>query len=339
VRTFAGADAVHDTRASLLTIYRDSGEARSSHAGALPEEVIWIDLVNPTDEEKTFVESHTNLRVPSFEALSEIESSSRLIVDHGVIYLSTPLVAPGEAGDYQLTPAGFLLSQGMLVTVRFAELPSFKAVAEQVHADESIRSSVGVFTALVEGFVDRGADILEHLSGELNDISKLVFRTKPRRRRNMARSNERLRHALASIGIIGERLSVTRDVFLGLDRIVPFVLGLKHEWIMAEFGHRLEAVSKDVASLNAFEEHLSTKVQFLLDAVLGFINIAQNDLFKILTIVSVVGIPPTVVAGIYGMNFKFMPELNWAWGYPFGLAMIALSTIIPLIWFKWRGWF
>ncbi|MEJ0075154.1 MAG: magnesium transporter CorA family protein [Alphaproteobacteria bacterium] len=323
----------------MLTIYRDSGKVQSSHAGGLPEDVIWLDLLNATEQEKASVESRTGLRVPSFDALSEIESSSRLIVDHGVIYLSTPLVAPGEAGDYQLTPAGFILSQSVLVTVRFAELPSFKAVAENVNADESIRSGAGVFTALMEGFVDRGADILEHLSSELNDISKLVFRAKTRRRRNMARSNERLRHALASVGIIGERLSVTRDVFLGLDRIVPFVLSLKHEWIMTEFGHRLEAVSKDVASLNAFEEHLATKVQFLLDAVLGFINIAQNDLFKILTIVSVVGIPPTVVAGIYGMNFKFMPELNWAWGYPFGLAMIVLSAVLPLLWFKWRGWF
>ena len=92
-------------------------------------------------------------------------------------------------------------------------------------------------------------------------------------------------------------------------------------------------------SLNDYEGHLSDKVQFLLDAVLGYITIEQNDLFKVLTIVSVVGIPPTVVAGIYGMNFKFMPELGWELGYPFGLAMILLSALIPLIWFKWRGWF
>jgi magnesium transporter len=80
-------------------------------------------------------------------------------------------------------------------------------------------------------------------------------------------------------------------------------------------------------------------VQFLLDAVLGFISIEQNDLFKVLTIVSVVGIPPTIVVGIYGMNFKFMPELNWSWGYPLALLIIALSALIPLAWFKWRGWF
>jgi magnesium transporter len=324
----------------LLTIYRDTGgSARGSTAGKLPDEVIWIDLLNPTDEEKEFVENRAGLRVPSFEALSEIESSSRLILDHGVVYLSTPLVAPGDAGDYHLSPAGFVLSQTVLITVRFADLPTFKAVAEKVHADESLRSSAGVFTALMEGLVDRGADILERLAGDLNQISKSVFRAKDDKRRNMARSNEHLRHALASVGVIGERLSVARDVFLGLDRIVPFVLSQKHEWIMTEFGRRLQAVAKDVTSLNAFEEHLANKVQFLLDAVLGFITIAQNDLFKILTIVSVVGIPPTVVAGIYGMNFKLMPELNWTWGYPFGLAMIALSTIIPLIWFKVRGWF
>ena len=98
------------------------------------------------------------------------------------------------------------------------------------------------------------------------------------------------------------------------------------------------AVSKDIGSLNEYEGQLSNKVQLLLDAVLGFITIEQNDLFKVLTIVSVVGIPPTVVAGIYGMNFKFMPELEWQWGYPFGLAIILLSAVLPLAWFKWRGW-
>jgi magnesium transporter len=323
----------------LLTIYRDSTGSARAGAGKLPDEVIWIDLLNPTDEEKAFVESRSGLRVPTVEALSEIESSSRLIVDHGVIYLSMPLVAQGDTDDYHSSPAGFILSPSVLVTVRFADLSTFKLVAERLRADESLRSSAGVFTALMEGLVDRGADVLERLAGELDKVSKSVFRGNLSRKRNTMRANEMLRRALRDVGTIGDRLSLARDVFLGVDRIVPFVLGLKQDWIMGEFANRLEAVHKDVASLNAFQEHLSNKVQFLLDAVLGFITIAQNDLFKILTIVSVVGIPPTVVAGIYGMNFKVMPELSWTWGYPFGLAMIALSTIIPLIWFKWRGWF
>jgi magnesium transporter len=323
----------------LLTIYRDSTGSARGGAGKLPDEVIWIDLLNPTDEEKAFVESRSGLRVPTIEALSEIESSSRLIVDHGVIYLSMPLVAQGDTADYHSSPAGFILTPSVLVTVRFADLSTFRTVAEKVSADESLRSSAGVFTALMEGLVDRGADVLERLAGELDRISKSIFRNNLSRKRNTMRANEMLRRALRDVGTIGDRLSLAREVFLGVDRIVPFVLGLKQDWIMGEFANRLEAVHKDVASLNAFQAHLSNKVQFLLDAVLGFITVAQNDLFKILTIVSVVGIPPTVVAGIYGMNFKFMPELSWTWGYPFGLAMIALSTIIPLIWFKWRGWF
>jgi magnesium transporter len=296
-------------------------------------------LLNPTDDEKEFVESRTGLRVPSIEALSEIESTSRLIVDHGVIYLSTPLVAQGDTADYYLSPAGFVLSPRILITVRFADLPVFHAVADKVRTDETLRSSAGVFTTLMEALVDRGADVLERLAGALDQISKSVFRGDPNKKRHTVRSNEALRLALAKIGTIGDRLSQARDVFLGIDRIVPFVVSLKQDWIIPEFESRLAAVAKDTASLNAYEEHLSNKVQFLLDAVLGFINIEQNDLFKILTIVSVVGIPPTVMAGIWGMNFKSMPELSWGFGYPMSLAVIVLSAVIPLIWFKWRGWF
>jgi magnesium transporter len=324
----------------LLTIYRDPGGAvRASSTGKLPKDVFWIDLIDPTPEERAFVEGRSGLRIPSVEALSEIESSSRLIVDHGVITLSTTLVAQGDTPDPVLTPGGFILSPTLLITVRFADLPTFRTVAEKVDRDETIRSGAGVFTALLEALVDRGADVLEHLGADLDLISKAVFRGDPKRKHQAGRSSKAMRRALLTIGNVGDRLSQARAVFLGIDRMVPFVLGLKPDWIVPEFEPRLNAVAKDIASLNAYEEYLSNKVQFLLDAVLGFISIEQNDLFKILTIVSVVGIPPTVVVGIYGMNFKFMPELSWTLGYPFGLALVVLSALIPLAWFKWRGWF
>jgi magnesium transporter len=323
----------------MLTIYRDNGEVRNRPSRDLPREVIWIDLHNPTDDEKAFVQERSGFRLPTKEALSEIESTSRLGVDGDVVHLSTPLVAAGDPTDPYLTPVGFILSSSLLVTIRFDDIPSFATVADCIRRDASLRSSAGVFTALMEAIVDRGADVLEHLASELDKTSRAVFRGDPTRLAKTVRSNAALRQALVVIGRIGDRLSFARDVLLGVDRVVPFVLGLKHAWIVPEFEDRLGAVAKDVASLNAFEEHLTNKVQFLLDAVLGFINIEQNDLFKILTIVSVVGIPPTVVVGIYGMNFKFMPELNWTFGYPFGLAMVVLSVLLPLAWFKWRGWF
>jgi magnesium transporter len=155
----------------------------------------------------------------------------------------------------------------------------------------------------------------------------------------MTRSNDALRDVLIDVGNAGERLSRIRDVMLGLQLIVPFVSGAERDWIPQKVQGRLGTAQSDLLSLADYETHLSDKVQFLLDAVLGFINNKQNDMFTVLTIVSVVGIPPTLVASMYGMNFKNMPELSWAWGYQYGLAMIVLSTVLPIVWFKWRGWF
>jgi magnesium transporter len=324
----------------VLTIYpQKDASIRSGGPGALPPEVIWIDLLNPSDEEKAFVESRARVRIPSLEALSEIESSSRLAVEQDMIYLSLPAVAQVGTPDAHLSPVGFVLTQTILVTVRFWAFPSFDIVAERVNKNETMQSPVAVFMALLETMVDRGADALENLGAELDKVSRAVFRGDPSRPKHIARSNTALRRALTSVGSTGDRLTLARDALLGVGRIAPFVLSLRKSWIVPEFEARLEAVLKDVASLNDYEGHLSNKVQFLLDAILGLISIQQNDIFKVLTIVSVVGIPPTLVAGIYGMNFKYMPELNWIGGYPFGLAMIALSAIIPLLWFKWRGWF
>jgi magnesium transporter len=323
---------------TLIRVYRDTGTFLTQSPKEIPGEIIWIDLLNPTSDERALVESRAKVRVPSIEALSEIEASSRLASDEHAIYLSLSVVAHGDTPDAYLTPLGLILTQRVLITVRFEASATIDAVADMVRRQPSLRLSAAVFTALLEVLVDRGADVLERLAGELDKVSRLVFRGDPETRRHTVHSNAALRQVLNQVGATGDRLSMVRDVLLGLSRIVPFVLNLGHGWVSAEFKQRLEAVSKDVTSLNDYEGHLSNKVQFLLDAILGFISTEQNDLFKVLTVVSVVGIPPTLVAGIYGMNFKLMPELNWEWGYPFGLAVIVLSAILPYAWFKWRGW-
>jgi magnesium transporter len=324
----------------VLHILREStGFVQPGASEDLPADVIWIDLVSPTPEESAFVESQRKVRIPSIEALREIESSSRLAVDHDVIYLSVPAVAAGDTPDAHLTPAGFILNENLLITIRFAPLSTFDTVAEQVKQDKALQSATAVFAALLEAMVDRGADVLERLGAELDKVSKSVFRGDPSRPRRTVRSNNSLRRALTAVGMTGDRLALARDALLGVSRVAPYVLSLRKAWITPEMQARLEAVNKDILSLNDYEGQLSNKVQFLLDAILGFISIQQNDIFKVLTIVSVVGIPPMQVAGIYGMNFKYMPELNWVAGYPFGLAMIILSALIPLAWFRWRGWF
>lgn len=323
----------------MLRVYRDSTrQFYNQDLKRLPDEIIWIDLLNPTPEEKGLVEKRALVLIPTIDALSEIESSSRLAVDHGTITLSTPVVAQGDGPDAFLSPVGFILTKSFIVSVRFVELDTFDSVAERIRRDEELRSSAGVFIALLEAFVDRGADVLERLGSDLDRVSRSIFRGDVSKRKHTVRSNKSLRRVLSSVGATGDRLSLARDAFLGLGRIAQFVATLDQDWLGAEFITRLGATSKDIGSLHEYEGELSNKVQFLLDAVLGFITIEQNDLFKVLTIVSVVGIPPTVVAGIYGMNFERMPELAWQWGYPFGLAMILLSAVLPLAWFKWRGW-
>ena len=298
----------------------------------------WIDLLSPTEAEIRLVEDHTGFRIPTLADLSEIERSSQLIVDGKQLRVSCPVIADADTDHPSVSHVGMILTPKLLVTVRFNELKAFKATVERACPPDRPNDAVEIFTALLEAFVDRQADLLEQAREKLDEISHGVFRASPRQLRRVARSNEQLRGLLGRLGRIGERLSIIRDGMLGVGRISGFAQETAKDWIAPEYLTRLKAVGLDIDSLNLFEEHLSNKVQFLLDAIVGFIGIEQNDIFKVLTVFSVVGIFPTLVAGWYGMNFHNMPEYGWAYGYQWGIGMIVLSTLIPLAWFKWRGW-
>ena len=330
----------------MLALYNNrrirSKPAAGADAPVMPPDVVWIDLINPEASETAFVERTTGLAVPSVEELSEIESSSRLRTRNGALYLSAPLVFRPEPDQPLSTPAGFVLTRDRLITVRFAELPSFASFADRtIPADSPPVTSAGIFAELLEAIVDRLADALERSASELDGLSHRLFRAGPAAPLSRRRSIEEadLKVILRRVGHHGDLASKIRDSLLGIARIVPFVSTMAADWLPPELKPRLETLRQDVASLNDYDAHLVNKVQLLLDATLGLINIDQNNIIKVLTIVSVVGVPPTLVASMYGMNFKYMPELNWAWGYPYGLALIALSAILPLVWFKWRGWF
>lgn len=311
------------------------GKGRGAHTA---RKVSWLDLLDPTQEERSSVESKYGLKLPSREELSEVESSSRISEENGVLFLSIPVVSHTHAVEESPSPIGFVLSKDLLVTIRYTQLRSFDAVAAKFSRKEACGSSVEAFAALVDEMVDLSADLLEGIAAELDAVSRSVFLKTRTRRRHLTQSNDALHRTLIEVGNAGERLSRIRGSLLGLQRIVPFVSEPPRDWIPNDMRTRLRTAQGDLLSLTDYETHLSDKVQFLLDAVLGFISTKQNDIFTVLTIVSVVGIPPTLVASIYGMNFKNMPELDWAWGYQFGLALIVLSTILPILWFKWRGW-
>jgi magnesium transporter len=317
----------------MLTVHTDVAsdeDARSSKA-------FWIDLLNPTEEEIAQVAADYGIAVPSRESLQEIETSSRLRAVGSVLYVSMPLAIQDESSAFAPVPLGFVLSAQRLVTVRYVDVLAFKSVAARVAQKQEV-GSARVFCALVEGMVDFRADQLEKLSGELAKVSARAFGPQNSSRQHDKRISEGLRECLKAIGIAGDQLSHSRESMLGLQRIIGFVLKMASDWILPEEMTRLSTAQQDLVSLVDFEAHLSGKCQFLLDAILGFINTEQNEIFKVLTIVSVVGIPPTLIASMYGMNFHDMPELSWRWGYPYGLALIALSILLPILWFKRRGW-
>ncbi len=301
---------------------------------------VWWDLLDPTDAECRTAEAETGFSLPTLDQLSEIESSSRLKFRNDVLTMSMPMIAMAGTTPRGLAPIGFVLSENSLVTIRFSALKSFDAVIRELQDPlPGPTQSLEVFIQLCEEMVDHLADALEGLSASLNELSAAVFNADDSKSARKDRSNSLLRERLKSVGQLSERASNTRDALLGLGRILVFVDENGKNWGSARCAPRIASLHEDVRSLNDYGAQLGDKVQFLLDALVGMIGIAQNEVFKILTIVSIVGIPPTLVASMYGMNFKYMPELSWTYGYPYGLGLIVVSAVIPAIWFKLRGWF
>ncbi len=298
---------------------------------------IWIDLLNPTPDEIARVAAESGIRVPSRESLQEIETSSRLRAEGQILYVSMPLTLRDDAAGFVPVPLGFILSPEVLVTIRYSLVQAFTQVEADV-AKGLCAGSATVFAALIDGMVDFDADRLEKLSSDLAEVSALAFSPHGDSAKSNKRASRALRESLNAVGTAGDHLSRIRESLLGLQRIIGFVMKSAADWLSLEQKTRLGTAQQDLTSLVDFEAHLSGKTQFLLDAILGFINTEQNDIFKVLTIVSVVGIPPTLIASMYGMNFHNMPELTWRWGYPYGLTLIALSILLPILWFKRRGW-
>lgn len=300
--------------------------------------IIWIDLCNPTQSEINEIEKEFDLHIPSRPELEEIETSSRLQFIDPFIKVNLPSVLLVDAQEWP-TPIGFILNANILITVRFQDLPSFQTAKQVIQHDEHKGDSVDAFTHILEQMIELEADILEQISHDTTKASHNIFRRYSLSNKRQNKSLQpHLRTILYSLGNYGEKLSQIRSIQLGLQRIIPFVLENGQTWMSQTVRARLATVLKDLESIIDFELHLANRVQFLLDAILGFTNTEQNDIFKVLTLVSVVGIPPTFIASWYGMNFHFMPEYAWAHGYFYVIFLTALSIAIPLIWFIARGW-
>jgi magnesium transporter len=330
----------------MLAVFPPAPAASSSAAPPIPgaappsplhPDALWIDMVEPDEAIRQQVQALTGLHVPTRGELSEIETSSRLHREGDTLYLSVPSLARGEGGDARSAPVGFVLAPDRLLTIRFSSLHSFDTYAARTRLGATHdRTSIAILLGLSETMVERIADVIEREGEELDAVSRRIFRPVDRRTRPR-RSETELRALLRTVGRIGDLLSKIRDSLLGLGRMIPFVLA-NAAWITPDQKSRFKVLRADIASLADHDGHLAGKVQFLLEAAVGFIGIEQSNIIRVLTIVNVVGVPPTFFASVWGMNFKIMPELDWSFGYPLAILIILASALTPIIWFRVRGW-
>ncbi len=293
----------------------------------------WLDLVEPTEAELDLASRLTGLRIPRRPELEEIENSSRMSTENDVFYLSMPLVRRVDDNTF-VTPIGLVLSRDRLITIRYTDFSVFKTVAEHVERYDTDCAADHVMVMLFEAMIDRLADLLERMGAELDRLSRRIFRSERKRGAAYSKLRSQLRHVGRAEGLVSD----IRESLLGLGRIALYVVEHGGDALHAAMCARLTSCRRDIDSLNDYIGDVSGKIHFLLDATLGFINIEQNNGIRLLTVVSIVGIPPTFIASLYGMNFKNMPELNWTYGYYYALTLMAITVVVPMIWFWRRGW-
>jgi magnesium transporter len=308
----------------------------------LPTSALWIDLFEPTDEDRARVDAAFNLAIPTHAEMLEIEPSARLYSENGAVYMTATILARADETNPTADAFTFVLANRSLVTVRYHDpRPVSSYGARIVRLPATCTSGEEALLGLLESFVDRIADILEKVGLDLDAISRDIFghSIAPVRQPGQERD---MQQVLRQLGRIEDLCSTARESMLGLVRLVRFLdvsMEPDAKKQAKELKARVKTLNRDLTSLMEHADFDSRKVNFLLDATLGLINIEQNRIIKLFSVVSVVLMPPTLVGTVYGMNFRAMPELDWNFGYPMAIGVMLASAILPYLYFKKRGWF
>ena len=301
----------------------------------IPEECVWVDLLEPTLSEERAVERLLAIDVPSREEMREIETSNRLYEENGTLYMTATVVTKIDTDRPESAAVTFILSHNRLITNRYVDpLPFRRFVAYAERHPAAATTAPGILAGLLEAIIERTADVLERVGVGLDDLSASVFspETKaPSQARN-------LRNVMERIGRDGDLTSKARESLVTLARQLTFIQQSTSVQMPNELRARYRSMSRDVLALSDHASFVANKSSFMLQATLGLINIEQNNIIKIFSVAAVAFLPPTLVASIYGMNFHFMPELDWPFGYPVALALMLLSAVLPYVYFRRRGW-
>ena len=299
----------------------------------LPKNTIWIDLISPTRDEEQAVEKLCNIEIPTRQEMAELEISSRLYQHMGAVYMVATLPVKSDTEEPQTCDVTFILVGSVLITLRYAEPKPFAAfisMAERTAA--AATSAEGVLIGILEAVIDRISDLLGRIAQDTNSISGTIFS------RKIHGGQADLQPVIEQVGRDGDLASKMRESLQSLGRLLGYLCQISHASITEEGRARLRTLTADINSLVDHANFMNSKVSFLLDATLGMISIQQNNIIKIFSVMAVIFLPPTLVASMYGMNFHYMPELEWAIGYPMAIVMMVVAGILPYWYFKKRGW-
>jgi magnesium transporter len=294
----------------------------------LPKDAVWIDLLNPTREEEVAIETALGVELPTAEEMAQIEPSSRLYQEAGATFMTATLLSRADAGPRSVAVT-FVLTKSLLVTIRYDELRAFSVFAS--HAPAADRASgAPALLGLLDAVVQRVAEVLEQQGDRVEAASAAIF-DRPQGRRFEA--------LLTELAKAQSVTSMTRTSLVSLSRLLSFATLAREIAGSRDCKAHLKSLQNDAQSLTEHASFQSSHISFLLDAALGLINIDQNGIIKIFSVMAVIFMPPTLVASIYGMNFHHMPELSWWFGYPLALGLMVVSAVVPVLWFRKRGWF
>ena len=306
------------------------------------ERAVWIDMLEPTPDDEALLETAIGLDVPTREEMEEIEISSRLYVEDGAVFMTALLPSKTDTDEELMAAVTFVLARDKLVTVRYHSPRAFHTFPQRAEkVSVGCSDSASVLLGLLDAIVDRLADVLERAQRDIDTTSRNIFSysdTKPAVG-DQPKPITPLQRILQDIGRRGALVSNIGNSLLTLRRVAGFLTQVmsarKND---KELRSRVRTLARDVQSLTDHSEFLSQKVTFLLDATLGMINIEQNATIRIFSVLAVVLLPPTVIASLYGMNFRHLPVLDWLFGYPFALLLMVLAAVVPYLFFKWRRW-
>ena len=296
---------------------------------------VWVDLESPTPEEKGWITGRFGLVIPEDAADEDIEESARFYEeDNGELHLRSDFLIEAEADDgttARNVRVAFILRDNMLFTVHAEDLPVFRLLRLRARRTPAlIEDAKDVLLKLYDTDAEFSADVLERIYDSLERVSSTVLRL------NARVSDAVAAEALAAIAREEDLNGRIRRNVMDTRRALSFMMRSRR--LGAEQFEEARQILRDIDSLDSHTVFLFDKINFLMDATVGFISLNQSRIIKIFSVAAVAMLPPTLIASIYGMNFEHMPELSWPWGYPFALALMALSVVTPFIVFKRRGW-